>query len=82
MSRVFKTRKNQITQAYKPGIHNGIDLVGYSYALDYIVAHSDGVVVGCRNDYKTNDKTGSSYGNYVQIKHNNGMFTLYAHFSI
>lgn len=79
MSRVFKTRKNQITQNYKKGTHNGIDLVGYSYALDYIVAHSDGKVVEARNNYSTNDKTGNSYGNYVLIKHDNGMYTLYAH---
>lgn len=79
MSRVFSTRKNQITQAYKKGVHDGIDLVGYSYALDYIVAHSAGTVVEARNNYKTNDTTGSSYGNYVKIKHDNGMYTLYAH---
>ena len=79
MSRVFKTRKNQITQIYKPGRHFGIDLVGYKYALDYIVAHSDGVVVGIDKSVKYNLPKSRSYGNYVKIRHNNGMYTLYAH---
>ena len=79
MSRVFKTKSNQITQEYKSGKHNGIDLVGYKSQLDYIVAHSDGVVVEYRNNYTTTDKTGSSYGNYVKIKHDNNYYTLYAH---
>ena len=79
MSRVFKTKGNVVTQGFKSGVHNGIDLVGTGRTLDYIVAHSDGQVVSVRSNYKTTDKTGSSYGNYVKIKHNNGMYTLYAH---
>ena len=79
MSRVFKNKGNVITQAFKKGVHNGIDLVGTGYTLDYITAHSEGTVVSVRNNYKTNDKTGCSYGNYVKIKHNNGYYTLYAH---
>lgn len=78
-SRVFKTKGNIITQKYKKGIHNGIDLVGTGHTLDYIVAHSDGTVANVRNNYNKTDKTGSSYGNYVLIKHTNGMYTLYAH---
>lgn len=78
MSRVFKNKGNVITQAFKKWVHNGIDLVGTGYTLDYITAHSKGTVVAVRNNYKTNDKTGCSYGNYVKIKHN-GYYTLYAH---
>lgn len=78
MSRVFKNKGNVITQAFKKRVHNGIDLVGTGYTLDYITAHSEGTVVAVRNNYKTNDKTGCSYGNYVKIKHN-GYYTLYAH---
>ncbi len=78
MSRVFKNKGNVITQAFKKGVHNGIDLVGTGYTLDYITAHSEGTVVAVRNNYKTNDKYGSSYGNYVKIKHD-GYYTLYAH---
>lgn len=78
MSRLFKNKGNVITQAFKKWVHNGIDLVGTGYTLDYITAHSEGTVVAVRNNYKTNDKTGCSYGNYVKIKHN-GYYTLYAH---
>lgn len=78
MSRVFKNKGNVITQAFKKGVHNGIDLVGTGYTLDYITAHSEGTVVAVRNNYKTNDRYGCSYGNYVKIKHN-GYYTLYAH---
>ncbi|MBQ6817036.1 MAG: M23 family metallopeptidase [Bacilli bacterium] len=82
MSRIFKNYPNKITQKYKKGVHNGIDLVALvnkKSGFDYIVAHSDGVVVGCRNNYNKTDKTGNSYGNYVKIKHDNGYYTLSAH---
>ena len=82
MSRVFKSKGNVVTQKYRAGYHNGIDLVGTGYSLDYIVAHSDGTVVGVRKDYATQDKTGNSYGNYVKIKHDNGYYTLYAHMKL
>ena len=78
-SRVLKTKGNVITQKFKPDAHKGIDIVGTGYTSDYIVAHSAGEVVGVRCDYTTKDKTGHSYGNYVKIKHPNGMYTLYAH---
>jgi len=51
------------------------------HILGWIVAHSDGVVVSYKKDYKTQDKTGNSYGNYVKIKHNDSYYTLYAHMS-
>lgn len=78
MSRVFKNKGNVITQAFRKGVHNGIDLVGTGYTLDYITAHTEGTVVAVRSNYKTNDRYGCSYGNYVKIKHN-GYYTLYAH---
>lgn len=79
MSRVLKNKENLITQIYKSGIHDGIDLVGKGHSLDYIIAHSSGTIVQIRTNYKTNDKTGNSYGNFVKIKHGNGFYTLYAH---
>lgn len=79
MSRILKDKTNQITQKYGNG-HTGIDIVGKEGWPD-IIAHSDGVVVACvdgkYNDIKT--KGVNQYGNYVQIKHDNNMYTLYAH---
>lgn len=77
--RVLQSGYCEITQGYRQGYHNGIDLVNQGYTLGYIVAHSSGVVVSCRRDYKTKDSTGNSYGNYVKIKHDDGYYTLYAH---
>lgn len=79
MSRVLKDKTNQITQGYGNG-HYGIDLVGKE-GLPEIIAHSDGVVyavqIGQDNNIKATGVAG--YGNYVQIKHSNNMYTLYAH---
>ena len=79
--RVLKTNKCEITYKYNKGVHNGIDLTGAGHTLDSIVAHSDGTVVGVVNNCNRNtSKTGERiYGNYVKIKHDNGMYTLYAH---
>ena len=79
--RVLKSGKCEVSQKYKGASHNGIDLVGAGYTLDNVVAHSDGTVVGIvsncnRNTSKTGEKI---YGNYVKIKHDNGMYTFYAH---
>lgn len=79
MSRLLKDCEDQITQHYKKGKHNGVDMVGYKSKTCYIKAHSDGKVISVRNDYNKTDKTGNSYGNYVKIKHNDGYSTLYAH---
>ena len=86
-SRVLKKGKCIVTQGCNSG-HVANDLVGEGYTLDYVVSHSDGVVVGVVNNCNENTsglaKYGSKrkaviYGNYVKIKHDNGMFTLYAH---
>jgi hypothetical protein len=78
-SRVLKSKNHRITQKYKPGKHNGVDLVKYHSECDYITAHSDGVVTEYRNNYTSTDTSGNSYGNYVKIKHDNNYYTLYAH---
>ena len=79
-SRVLETGIHYVTQIYKKGVHDGIDLVdkskGYN-ALCNISAHSDGEVVSSRNDCDGFEN--GSYGNYVKIKHKNGYYTLYAH---
>ncbi len=79
MSRILKTKNNLVTYRYG-GSHKGIDIVGNGYALDDIIAHSDGIVVDCRNTYTSCDeKTGASYGNFVELDHGQGYHTIYAH---
>ena len=79
--RVLESGMCIITQGYKKGVHDGVDLVNTNSKGDHIlgweVAHSDGVVVGTRNNC-TGFETGS-YGNYVKLRHSNGYYTLYAH---
>ena len=79
--RVLKSGKCEISQKYKGSRHNGIDIVGAGYTLDYVVAHSDGTVVGVVSNinYNTSKSGRRIYGNYVKIKHDNGMYTFYAH---
>lgn len=79
--RVLKNGKCEVSQIYKGARHNGIDLVGAGYTLDNVVAHSDGEVVGVvANCNRNTSRTGRRiYGNYVKIKHSNGMYTFYAH---
>lgn len=79
MSRILKDKTNQITKKYGNG-HTGVDIVGKE-GLPEIIAHSDGVVYAIQDGKDNNIKTTgvASYGNYVQIKHANGMYTLYAH---
>ena len=49
-NRVLESGLLEITQEYKQNIHNSIDVVNQGYTLGNIVAHSDGIVVGCRNN--------------------------------
>lgn len=81
MSRVLKNRENHITQKYGKN-HCGVDIISTTGSgIPDIVAHSQGiVVVSVNNKDRDNTSTGAnSYGNYVQIKHPNNMYTLYAH---
>lgn len=79
-SRVFKTRDCQITQHYGNG-HTGVDVVGKGGTTDMVVAHSSGKVIFCQTGQRNNKgaRGNLSYGNCVKIKHDNGMYTLYAH---
>lgn len=76
-ARVLQYGVCEVTQEYKGAAHKGIDIVKQNYQVDYIVAHSDGVVVAARNN--CNSFENGSYGNYVKIKHDNGYYTLYGH---
>lgn len=81
LSRVLKNATNQIIQKYSIVKHRAVDLVKYKNKTADVIAHSDGEIVEAVNG-KKNDQTSvgiDSYGNYVKIKHDNGMYTLYAH---
>lgn len=52
--------------------HSGIDIAGTGYGSP-IYAANNGIII--------NKGWGGSYGNYIQIDHNNGFYTLYAHMS-
>lgn len=77
LCRVLESGKCEITQDYKKDYHNGVDLVGANYTLDWEVAHSDGIVIALRNNCDRFED--GSYGNYVKVKHDDGYYTLYAH---
>ena len=80
MSRLIKDKDYKITQNYGKN-HVGVDIVGTTGVSSYIKAHSDGVVYNVV-DGKNNDRNSSgvnSYGNYIQLKHSDGYYTLYAH---
>lgn len=88
--RVLQSNSAQITQTfhyanaydthgqYWTYYHGGIDLVRAYSQLDYVTAHSAGIVDGIRLNC-TGFEDGGSYGNYVLIKHANGYHTRYAH---
>lgn len=86
-SRVLEGKITSITQPYHINYdkgydydHWGIDITGFngSYnVLDWVVAHSDGVVVAVRTDCTGFEY--NSYGNYVLLQHYNGTYTMYAH---
>ena len=67
MSRILQKYNNKVSQKYKKGTHNGIDIIGdngkpnNSGYLDYIIAHTDGEVVGVVSNYKTNNPGSRDY---------------------
>ena len=80
--RVINRSSKRITQKYKPLTHKGVDL-GWSKNEE-----DNKVYANCYgNVYEIQDgldnikgaKGVKSWGNYVYIKHPNGMFTRYAH---
>lgn len=80
MSKVLKNYNDKITQNYSQN-HKALDIVGQGKTgsvLDYITAHTSGIVEEVRKN-ATGFETGGSYGNYVLIKHANGYKTRYAH---
>lgn len=81
--RVLKSGNHRVTSGYgnrSGGFHNGIDIVKYHSSLDYIIAHTDGVVVDVQDglNNRQGDLSKKGYGNMVKLSHN-GYYTLYAH---
>lgn len=84
--RVVYNSTERITQYYRKGIHNGIDIgwntKKYTEAENFdVYANCYGTIVYTQTGY-TNQKGASgmaSFGNMVKIKHPNGMYSLYAH---
>lgn len=78
---VLMNMNEVVTQAYSSS-HKAIDVVGAGNSIDDVVAIGDGVVEIVVNTV-TGNRQGSrgtaSYGNFVKIRHDNGMKTLYAH---
>lgn len=80
--RVLKCKNCKITQHYGVNGHSGVDIVALingKCTTDYVTAHTGGTVIAVVKNYNRTDKTGTSYGNYVQIQHYDGYTTLYAH---
>ena len=76
----FPIKYIYITQTFNKNVHNGIDIRGQNRGEEIpIYSPDDGTIIAVRNDYKTQDSSGNSYGNYIKIQHNNGLVTLMAH---
>ena len=73
---------HNITGPYNPPSHKGID-IGWSYTEEdnKIYANCKGTVV-YTEDGLGNMEGASGWGNYVLIKHPNGMYSRYAHLKI
>ena len=83
--RVVPRSSKRITQKYKPLFHKGVD-IGWSTVEENNKIHANckGIVYEIQDNQVNNKKsTGKkTWGNYVYVKHPNGMFTRYAHLKI
>ena len=83
--RVVPRSSKRITQKYKPLFHKGVD-IGWSTVEENNKIHANckGIVYEIQDNQVNNKKsTGKkTWGNYVYIKHPNGMFTRYAHLKV
>ena len=82
--RVLECGECFITQHYGNDGHLGVDIVADidgEHTTDYVVAHSNGRIIDIATGHGNEPgSTGmASYGNYVQIQHDDGYTTFYAH---
>lgn len=77
--RVIYNSPNRITQHYGNG-HKGVDL-GWSNIEEYnkVFANCIGTVYSTLDNIPHGSEQGGGWGNYVYIRHPNGMFSRYAH---
>ena len=73
---------NEVVSQSFSSSHMAIDVVGAGNSVDDIIAFSDGtveIVVNTVTGNRKGSRGTASYGNFVKIRHDNGMKTLYAH---
>ena len=80
---VLASKAEQLTADYKTRnpsypTHKGMDFVDDAGKC-VIVAAADGTVESCRNDVVGVDHTYNTAGNYVRLRHPNGIYTRYLH---
>ena len=78
---IFPCNYIGITQGYKDS-HKAVDLgwsKSYGGPEHDIICPANGKVTYVKNSYNKTDKTGSSYGNYIKIDHDNSVSTIVAH---
>ena len=80
MSRLLKDKEDKITNQYGNN-HTGIDIVSKNGGVTQVKAHTKGIVIEAVDgkNIQKGAKGIESYGNYIQIKHESGYYTLYAH---
>ena len=74
----YEGGKFKVTQLYKFGKHNGLDVVGLS--TKRLVALADGVIYQSRMVEDKKDLTWQ-WGNYVTLRTDDGVYVIYAHLS-
>ena len=79
MDRVIFDSTNRITQGYSSS-HRGVDL---GYRLDEeqnkVYSNCSGTVYATLDGVAPGSEYGGGWGNYVLVRHDNGMFSRYAH---
>lgn len=80
MTRVVPDAINRITGEYNPPSHNGVD-IGWENNEELNKVHSNckGVVIATLDHIPHGSDKGGGWGNYVLIRHDNGMCSRYAH---
>ena len=78
--RVVCDSTKRITGAYNPPSHKGVD-IGWrtDEEQNKVYANCWGTVIKTLDGLNNGDNTGGGWGNYVLIKHPNGMCSRYAH---